>query len=417
MPNKHRLLRQASLAALLLLISLVLGGWQIAPSPEPVFPEAVQVASEAVSLQAEGKLVPAQFVSLSLPEGRRVAEIFAYEGQQVKAGDLLLVLDGYEQSAAEVASAELEVLLARQALNTLYETNPVILAEVELSIAEAQKALAFAQDHYKSISKPRFQAQIEQAYANLKLSESRLKIAQEDLEKAQKRFKNKKSLIWRFINQRQYKLRLTLLEQEVAARQRHYHDAQEKYKDLLAPPDEIDLSLAQTQLDQILARLNQLGQQRHELLTGPDPDELEAAQAHLNLAEARLAAAKMALQEAQITAPMNGILVDLKTKPGEWLSGGTPFAIIADLSKWKIEVSKISEKQIVQIGVDQQVMVEFNALADLALSGYVESIDLISREDDGDIFYTMDIRPNQSDPRLRWGMTTQVEFLAPASDG
>ncbi len=402
--------RRVILALWFLLVAIVLGGWQSAPLPEAALPEVVLAQSVASPLQVEGKLIPDQFVSLSLPEGSRVAEIHAREGQKVETGDLLLVLDGYEQRAAEVAAAELEMVLARQALDALYDANPVILAEIELSIAEAQKDLALARDHYKSISKPRSQAQIEQAYANLKLSENRFITAQKDLEKAQKRFKNKKSPIWRFINQRQFKQRLTLLEQEVADRERRYLDALEKYQDLLNPPDEIDLALARTHLDHIQARLNQLQRQRSDLLSGPDPDELETAQARLNLAEARLASAKTALQNAQITAPMAGVLVDMQAKPGEWLPGGTPFAVIAELSRWKVEISKISETQVTQIHLDQPVSVKFPALPDLSLSGHMDSIDLLSSEDDGDIFYTIYLHTDQSDARLRWGMTVQAEF-------
>lgn len=411
MSLKRRLIRRASLATLFLLVAFVLGGWQFIPLLELAPPQVVSAASETISLQVEGKLAPAQFLTLSLPESSRVAEVYLREGQQVEAGDLLLLLDGYEQKAAEVAAAELETVLARQALDALHKVNPVTLAEVELSIAEAQKDLVHAQDLYQSISKPRSQSQIEQAYANLKLSENRLNIAREDLEKAQKKFRNKKSLIWRFVNQRQFKLQITLLEQEVAAHQRRYLDAQEKYNDLLAPPEEIDLALARTRLDQIQARLSRLQGQRYDLLNGPDPDELEAAQARLNLAQARLASAKTALEKVQITAPMDGILVDLKAKPGEWLPQGMPFAVIADLSSWKVETDKISETQIIQVRLDQSVRIELNALPDLLLSGRVDSIDLLFSEDDGDIFYKTHIHTDQSEPRLRWGMTVRVEFL------
>lgn len=417
MSINNRLLRQIHLALLLILVSLVLGGWRSKPSPENIPSQVASATSEPTSLLAEGKLVPAQFVSLSVPKGNRVAEVFVREGQQVHAGDLLLRLDGYEQRAAEVAAAELEIIRARQALQSLHEFNPVKLAEVELSITEVKKELALAQDNYKSLSKPKSPAEIAQAYANLKLAENKLSITREDLEKAQKRFKNKKSLIWRFTNQRQFKLRLTLLEQEVAVLERRLMDAQQKYNDLLAPPDEIDLALAQTRLGQIQAHLNRLEQQRNDLLAGPDPDELQVAQARLNQAQARLAAAKMALEDVQVKTPMDGVLVELKAKAGEWLPGATPFAVIADLNKWNVEIEKLSEALVTKIRLDQPVSIEVYALPDLSLSGQVDSIDLLSREDDGDTYYDAQIHTDQSDTRLRWGMTVQIEFLEPEPSG
>jgi HlyD family secretion protein len=413
MPTQSRYSWQACLVLFIVLVSLTLGGCQPVPVQAATTQTDPITAPEPAPTVLEGKLVPEQFVTLSSSSGRRVAEVYAQEGQQVSAGDVLLRLDGYEQGVAEQAASQVEVVLARQALKTLFDNSALDLAEVELSIAETQKEQALARDHYRSISKHGSQTQIDQAYANLILAEKQINKARNDLEKAQKRFDNKKSLIWRFINKRQFKLRLTLLEQRVAVYERRYQDAQEKYEDLLDPPDEIDVALAQARLEDINANLKRLEQQRDDLRGGPDPDDVQAAQARINAAEARLASAELSLKDVQVTAPIDGRLVELNAKPGEWIASAAPFAVIADLNEWKVEIPEVAESLVPQLQADQPVKLQFDALPDLSLDGRIDSIDLLYTEDDGDVFYHTDIRAEQNDPRLRWGMTVRVELLQP----
>ncbi len=40
----------------------------------------------------------------------------------------------------------------------------------------------------------------------------------------------------------------------------------------------------------------------------------------------------------------------------------------------------------------------------------IESLSQDYREEDGDIYYTIKIIPSQTDPRLRWGMTVDIEL-------
>ncbi len=55
------------------------------------------------------------------------------EGDQVEQGSVLLRLDSYERYASAVAAAELEYVIARQAVDELYRTAAVALAEATLT--------------------------------------------------------------------------------------------------------------------------------------------------------------------------------------------------------------------------------------------------------------------------------------------
>jgi multidrug resistance efflux pump len=332
------------------------------------------------------------------------------EGEQVNAGDVLIRLEGYEQQAAQLAASELELVLARQGVDNLYQEAGVKLAETELSLVEASKELALAQDHFDSLSRPTPQWQIDQAYANLRLAENQLSKGRQDLEKAQRKFANKKNIIWRFINKRQFKLQITFLEQQVAHLERRFEDASEKYSDLLAGTDKIDLALAEARLATANANLQNLQRERQDLLNGPDPDALQAAQSHLKAAQVRVEADRIALRASELVAPIDGTVVQLNAKNGQWTSAGTPIAVLANLEEWKVETEDLDEMLVAQISPGQPVKIRLDAIPDLDLDGQVESIDLLYTEDDEEIYYTAQIRTGHTDPRLRWGMTARLDF-------
>jgi HlyD family secretion protein len=398
------------------LACLLLAGCQAAPITQAAtFTQAeVQVAlaaqPEPDGFEVKGKLVPRQHTTLALSEGVRAIQVLVEEGQQVKAGDVLIRLDGYEQVTASLAATELELVLARQAVDDLNREAELKLAETELSLAEAIYEQALAQDLFESISRPTPGSQIDQAYANLLLAEHQLTDARNDLEKAQRIFANKKHIIWRFINKHDFKLRITLLEQQVATQERRYQDASEKYSDLVAGKDPIDLALAETRLATANANLQRLQSERQELSNGPDPDALQAAEARLQAALAQLDADRIALSNTELLAPMDGTVIDLTARQGQWVPAGAPIAVLADLDEWVVETEDLDELLVAGISAGQPVRVQLDAIPELSLlDGQVETIDLLYTEDDEEIFYTVQVRLTEDDPRLRWGMTARLE--------
>jgi hypothetical protein len=65
---------------------------------------------------------------------------------------------------------------------------------------------------------------------------------------------------------------------------------------------------------------------------------------------------------------------------------------------------------VVEVQLGQKVTVVPDALPDLELAGTVEEISDTFQEKQGDVTYTVRIRLDEVDPRLRWGMTVVVTF-------
>ena len=377
--------------------------------PPTVPVEAVAQQAEP-GLSVEGRLVPGKFANLAPKLTGRVEQVLVQEGDRVEAGQVLLRLEERDSILAELAANDLELLLARNALDQLHKNADLERAQAERDVAQAQKEVADATYKVKKLKAGTPQALVDQAYANMILAENALDKLRDELQRTEKQFANKNNPILFFISNRQVKLILTVMERNVVSAQRRYEDSTRKYEDLKAPADPVELAQAEADLSVAQARLAEAERQTAALHDGPDPDEVAAAQARIQVAETALAASKSALMEVELLAPFSGQVVDVGVKAGEWVEVAQPVVVLADMTDWIVETSDLTEIDIPQVAAGQTVSVTPDALEDLTLGGVVESIKGLYEEKRGDVTYTTRIALQESDPRLRWGMTVAVTF-------
>ena len=363
--------------------------------------------------QFEGELVPAETLNLGFNTSARVTEIFVKEGDLVAKGDILALLGNQKQLIAEEAAAEYELLQARRALDQLNQNAALDLAQAEVDLAGAKLDQSLAEAKVRHLKTPPSKLEVDQAYVNMLLAEHKLQKAKDDLRRAEKKFANKKDIMWYFVGRHEYKLLLDKLNRDVAQAALRYDRATEKYDDLIEPVDEVDLALAEAQLAMADARVAQAKRSRASYLNGPDPDDLSAAHARIQAAEAALIAGQAALRDAELVAPVSGKVVDVKVKTGQWTTAGNTAVVLADTSQWLAETQDLTQMEVPGVSLGQPVQVTVKALPDLKLGGSVESVSLGATEKGGDVFYTVKIHLHDNDPRLRWGMTVDTIFDAP----
>jgi multidrug resistance efflux pump len=107
---------------------------------------------------------------------------------------------------------------------------------------------------------------------------------------------------------------------------------------------------------------------------------------------------------------MDGMIADLSVKSGEWIQPRIPAVVLRGNSGWVVESDELKETDLPRVEVGQAVNISVDAYPDLALSGEIESIDLYPVEDDEDVLYNVRIRLQESDPRLRWGMSADISI-------
>ena len=137
---------------------------------------------------------------------------------------------------------------------------------------------------------------------------------------------------------------------------------------------------------------------------------VDSARALAHSTQASLESAKANLAHNELRAPWSGLIVDLPLKLDAYVQPGHTVATIADFSGWKVETDNLTEIEVPEVILGQQVSITPDALPELDLPGIVTDISTLHTEKRGDVTYTVTISLEESDPRLRWGMTMVVTF-------
>jgi multidrug resistance efflux pump len=379
-------------------------------SPRTTQPELIGVPEMQTPIQVEGRIVPANYVQLSPLISGHVTDLRVQEGDLVQAGTLLMVVGDRQQLLADIQTAKYELIEAQQELDDQYMTPELKLAKAEQKLAVAEKAEVFAADKVRSTAAQTPEWRIEQARVNLQLAENALERTEEDLQKVEKRKKNKEGIWYWFLDDKDFRNILRGLERVKINAERRVIDAKEKYEDLQKPVDQIDLALAQSDWETTQANVAEAARDVAKYQNGPDLDVVALLESRIRAAEIRLIAAEAALSDHEVIAPISGKIVELKPKAGEWVHTGEPVVVIADDTDWVVETEDLTEIDVINIHVGQAATVELDALPGVTLTGEVNSIKDLAEEKRGDVTYTVVLNLLETDPRLRWGMTTIVTF-------
>ena len=176
-----------------------------------------------------------------------------------------------------------------------------------------------------------------------------------------------------------------------------------------------NLTVTKTQLD----RANSLAQAG--VLTAPD---LETAQLNYANAQSSVAAAKtnldnaqIALEDARIAAPINGVVIEKDVSLGQVISsatnnagGGTLLLQMADLGQ-VMDSTLVSESDIGNVKPGQKATVKVDAYPNRAFTGTVEKIAPQATVQQSVTMFPVLIRLDNKDGALMPGMNSDVSVL------
>ncbi len=199
------------------------------------------------------------------------------------------------------------------------------------------------------------------------------------------------------------------------------------YNQVLNSPSEVELASLEAILANAEARLEQLdwnyasqkqlnaGQadvdsaslNLEELKKGTSDEEIAAALADLNAAQYSVEALNQSLE---IKAPYNGTAVEILANPGESVPAYQPVITFADLSKFQIVTTDLSEVDVSRLFVGQNVEILIDAFPNQSATGKVSQID--SKSSGGSaVYYEVTINFDNPPTGLLWGMTAFITFL------
>lgn len=346
---------------------------------------------------ASGIIAPAQEAQLASPAGGQIATLNVAVGDDVKAGDVLVMMTGSDKLNAAIESANLELLSAQQALKTLDDNAALARTAAQTRLANAQKALDDAQKKRIKMNYPHTTDElvIQKAQTEYLLAKSDYKDAQKDFNKvAHKRLTNDE--------------RAQALNKLVAAEQK-MKTAFANYNWYLQDYTENDIAQAEAELQSAQAEVDSAQQAYDQLQNGPDPDAVALAEARIQNAQAQIKANQTSLADLALKAPFSGTVSTLNSISGEWVTPGQPILTLADLNHLRVETTDLSERDVPKIKIGQVVTVIVKAL-NQDVPGKVSEISPLADTLGGDVVYKTTINLDTIPTGLRAGMSVDVRF-------
>ncbi|MBV6449534.1 MAG: hypothetical protein MHPDNHAH_00245 [Anaerolineales bacterium] len=131
--------------------------------------------------------------------------------------------------------------------------------------------------------------------------------------------------------------------------------------------------------------------------------EVERMQAYLDSANAALAA------QSALTAPFDGVIVEVNIAPSEIVTPGQVVIVLGDLAHFQIETTDLSELDVTKIQIGQPATV-FIAALDANFTAKVSAVDRIGATLGGEVVFTVTLDFDDQPDNLRWGMSADVQF-------
>lgn len=295
---------------------------------------------------AEGKVIPVHYSVLSFSVSGIISEVLVAEGEKVEAGQVLVRLDSRE-----------------------------LKAKSQSDRADLTKAQA---SHNKTSAGLRPQ-EITMKQAIMAQKNASCEEAKGDFERSQQMF-----------------------EQGAVSRQQLDKD---KAAYLKAQAD-----LWQAEADLEMAK------------DGSRSEDIAVTAAEVAAANAKLKGTQESIILTELRAPFSGTIASIDLKVGEFVSidpakrdenveiTDNDNIQLADLSKWQIKTTDLTEINIARIKEGAEVTITFDAIPGLELPGKVTHIRPFGEKKRGDMTYTVFIEPLQMDERMRWNMTASVSI-------
>jgi multidrug efflux pump subunit AcrA (membrane-fusion protein) len=354
-------------------------------------PAAPVVSSDSVV--AEGHLKPVHAANLSF-QARGIVETVNVEiGDRVSKGDVLARLANASQAEAQLAAANLELVNAQQAMDTLIRTGPANLAAAWDAYMKAQVVRAKAERDWENLNLDDIDDTLDDDKAELEDRAKDLKDAQEDFDKYKDLDKDNS--------------KRKTAEDDLENAQEDYNEAVRKLEEDTRERDNLRAGL-----DAALANEAEARHQYELSAEGANKDQLTLAQARLDNAKAQVAAAESNLSNFVLTAPFDAVVAEVAIGNGEQVGPESRAVSIADTSTWIIETTDITELEVVKVAVGQKVTFTADALTDVTMKGTVTEVSQSSYTQSGDVIYTVRIKADEVDPLVKWGMTVEVTFEA-----
>jgi HlyD family secretion protein len=364
-----------------------------------------QHASDGDRIFVSGNLELTQ-VDISFKMAGRMTERKFDEGDAVKQGDLVAVLDPVlyrhqrVRDEASVASAESNY----QQLQTAVAYQE---ATLESDIAARQADLNQATANLEQLLNGSRKQDIQQSEAGVNDAKAQVDLALADWERAQKLFKNEDISRQQFD---QYKTKLDSAQAQL-------RQAEEKYSEVKEGPRVEDIAAGRAKVAAAKAALataeaNRLELKRKEQAMAGGLDEIRRSRAQVEISQTQLA-------DTEVYSPISGVVLVKSAEPGEVLAAGTTVVTIGDLEHPWLR-AYINETDLGRVKLGQKVKLTTDSYPNKAYWGKISFISseaeftpkqIQTKEERVKLVYRIKIDVDNSSRELKNNMPVDAEIL------
>lgn len=438
-----------------LLIALIGGGWFYTKQQAAVKAKEKKIGRTTkvgrgditIKVTETGTLEPVSQVDVKSRVAGRLQRIFVREGQLVRAGDPIAIVDPTEVTRqvegikAQLAASQAGLAQAEENYRLTTQQNRLSIARAMVALRQAEAALAS-----EKVGMRQAQAQLRQTSAPNRtqdISSAQLAVARAEAQvaDAKRTYARQQSLVAKgFVAQSaadSAQVQVTFAEKDL--------DTQRERLALLKEgPRKEDIATSRVGIEAAQARLAQqeasVEAARVALETeranagsaGLRLRDVERARADVRQIENQLAQQSVQLAETRIVAPVSGDVTGKYQEEGELIASatagfaqGAAVVSIADLSKMLVRVN-INEVDVARVKVGQPVEISVDSVPGKRFAGRVSSISAAaigkslkrdaaaagqSSGSGGVVRFEVKVTVDNADRRLRPGMTAVVDII------
>ena len=357
-------------------------------------------------VEVTGSLRANQQVTLTPKISERVAKILVEEGDAVKSGQLLVVLEDAQirtqvaqaEAARNSAQARLEQTKATQKIQDVQIQTRLEHAQADLAAVRANLKQAETQNQLTSVTTDSSVVKAEQdlqtAHAALLQAEAQQTSAKVDLENATERYNRRERLYNRgVISQEELteaKRTLDVLEAQATIAKHNVAAAQVRVSQAalaveLAKSNTEQRLISQAGVQAAQERARQALSALHAAEAGTDgtiitAEDVKVATAAVEGAEANLAYAREQLRNTEIRAPFSGVIIQRMVNLGQTVSPVAPLVELVALDTVYLD-AQVSEIQVFAVHPGMPVRVTVDSLPGQTLDGQVLTVIPVAQED------------------------------------
>lgn len=342
--------------------------------------------------------VEAEQMDISAEVSGRLKEVNVEEGQSVKAGELLAVIDApenrikVEQSELSLGSAENELLRTEEGNRK---------QEIDIQRAQVKQCEAALKQAEAAVEQTK--AAVAQSEENRKGAQETYNLRKQDFEDIKVLYDNEAASKQEYENS-EHAMNTALHTAENAAHSLESANAQLTASTAQAESAKFQLEAAREKLDLLIA--------------GATERSLEASKYGVSQAEKGLSLSRLALDKSNVMSLKAGTVETINFSAGEFVGVGSPLITLIDKADLWVKVY-VPEKALPGLTTGKQVSIKCDYLKDKIIKGEVSYIateaeftplNIVTKEDRMKLVYAVKVKILDNLESIKPGMLLDVDL-------